>query len=88
MFFSGIPPADLHEVKNARALRSRLVPILGNLEVYQCDLARGDSGKALVYGQYFDMLVQSYKAAVKGENSLGNKRYKIWGTELLPKAPN
>ena len=81
-----MPPSDLHDAQNARALRNRLAPILGNLEVFQNDLVIGDSGKALEYGEYFDMLIQSYKSAVKGENSLGNKRYKVWGTELLSKA--
>ncbi|KAG9123076.1 hypothetical protein FRC07_000264 [Ceratobasidium sp. 392] len=86
MFLSGVPPQDFHNVANARKLRNRLTPAFGNLEAYQCDLAAGNSAKALVRGQYFDMLVQSYRSATKSEGSLDNKRYKLWGTELLANA--
>ncbi|KAG8685400.1 hypothetical protein FRC09_014766 [Ceratobasidium sp. 395] len=88
MFLSGVPPQDFHNTVNVRKLRTRLAPILGNLEAYQNDLAAGDSAKALVRGQYFDMLVQSFKSASKSEGSLDNKRYKLWGTELLASASN
>ncbi|KAG8738732.1 hypothetical protein FRC10_006567 [Ceratobasidium sp. 414] len=84
MFLSGVPPQDFHQISNARKLRARLAPIFGSLEAYQCDLAVGDSAKALTHGQYFEMLVQSYKSTTKSEGSLDNKRYRLWGTELLP----
>ncbi|KAG9102972.1 hypothetical protein FRC06_000621 [Ceratobasidium sp. 370] len=86
MFLSGVPPQDFHKLGNAKKLRARLAPIFGSLEAYQGDLAVGDSAKALTHGQCFDMLVQSYKSATKSEGSLDNKRYRLWGTELLPNA--
>lgn len=81
--FFGEPPMNLRDVKNAGRLRKRLAPILGNLEAYQCDMATGNSLKALERGQYFDMLVQSYRSAHKSEGALDNKRYRLWGTKLL-----
>lgn len=83
-FLSGVPPANFRDAKNARKLRERLAPILGNLEAYQCDLAVGNSEKGIALGQYFDMLLQSHRSPYKIDGALDNKRYKLWGTELLP----
>ncbi|QRV86719.1 telomeric single stranded DNA-binding POT1/CDC13 protein [Ceratobasidium sp. AG-Ba] len=85
--FLGMPAQDFHDLANMRKLRSRLAPIFGNLEAHQADLAAGNSIKARTHGQYFEMLVQSYKSAHKSEGSLDNKRYRLWGTELLSKPP-
>ncbi|CAE6524700.1 unnamed protein product [Rhizoctonia solani] len=87
-FLSGLPPADLRDPKKATKLRKRLAPVLGTLETHQLDILADNSLKAITHGQYFDMLVHSHLSEHKNEGSLDNKRYRLWGTELIPaKAP-
>ncbi|KAG8734453.1 hypothetical protein FRC11_009982 [Ceratobasidium sp. 423] len=87
-FLSGLPPADLRDSKKATKLRRRLAPVLGTLETYQLDIMTDNSLKAITHGQYFDMLIHSHLSEHKNEGSLDNRRYRLWGTELIPaKAP-
>ncbi|CAE6434080.1 unnamed protein product [Rhizoctonia solani] len=84
LFLSGLPPADLWESKKATKLRQRMAPVLGTLEAYQLDIMSDNSLKAITRGQYFDMLIRSHLSEHKNEGSLDNRRYKLWGTELVP----
>ncbi|CAE6459348.1 unnamed protein product [Rhizoctonia solani] len=83
-FLSGLPPVDLRDPKKARRLRQRLAPVLGTLEAYQLDIMTDNSLKAITHGLYFDMLIHSHLSEHKNEGSLDNRRYKLWGTELIP----
>ncbi|KDN49319.1 hypothetical protein RSAG8_02021, partial [Rhizoctonia solani AG-8 WAC10335] len=83
-FLSGLPPVDLRSSKEATRLRQRLGPVLGTLEAYQLDIMEDNSLKALTHGLYFDMLIFSHISEHKNEGSLDNKRYKLWGTKLIP----
>ncbi|CEL52469.1 C, briggsae CBR-GCY-28 protein [Rhizoctonia solani AG-1 IB] len=84
LFLSGLAPADLWKSKKAAKLRQRIAPVLGNLEAYQLDIMTDNSLKAITRGQYFDMLIRSHISEHKNEGSLDNRRYKLWGTELIP----
>ncbi|KAJ1310461.1 hypothetical protein OPQ81_007194 [Rhizoctonia solani] len=83
LFLSGLPPVDFRDPKRATKLRQRLAPVLGTLETYQLDIMTDNSLKAITHGQYFDMLIFSHLSEHKNEGSLDNKRYKLWGTELI-----